>query len=122
MKTLPTKIVFLIIIGGFLVSCAGSINEATILDAEYFGVDMVKITINGDWTDYSLSSGFIYIYGETSDTYYYIKDVFDLPGWRFADQQHTFRATIYPQFKHGDKILVFGMNGVFGGVKFTVPE
>jgi hypothetical protein len=121
MKNLRIKAVLFVSISSFF-SCAGFMDEATILGAEYAGVDRVEITITGDWTDYSFSSGFIYIYGETSDTNYYIQDVLDPPGWRFTDQSHDFRATVYPQFKSGDRVLIFGVNGVLGGTEFTVPE
>jgi hypothetical protein len=43
MKSLRIKRVFFIIASSFFVSCAGFMDEATILDAEYVNVDTIKM-------------------------------------------------------------------------------
>jgi hypothetical protein len=47
--------------------------------------------------------------------------VADIQGDSYA-LYDTFRENIYAQFKSGVKVVVYGMNGVMGGVQFTVPE
>jgi hypothetical protein len=115
---IKTVLIFLTLV--FISSCTDT--DAAVISAEYYNVNTVKITINGNWSDYMVDSGYICIYGETSDTYYYIEEVLDPPGLRFTDQAYTFQARVTPNFIPGDKVFIFGLSGVLGGTEFTVPQ
>jgi hypothetical protein len=112
---------FLLIITS--ISCTTS-YEPSIVSAEYDGIDTIKIEIDGNWSGYTFGDSSIRIFGKNSNTYYTFKSIIDNPTmWSdWSNNSYFRRAVIKPNWKQGDRIMVYGINGVLGSAEFTVPE
>jgi hypothetical protein len=120
MKKLHIPVLILIVAAGVFFSCE-DIKPPAVTGSAYGGPDRVKLTIDGDWSGYTISDYCVVIYGETTDTYYHIKKTLDSP-LMISGNTYTIRAEISPSWKSNDRILVYGYNGVLGGSEFTTPE
>jgi hypothetical protein len=123
LKSNSLGILIMSLLIGVTLSCESS-YEPSIIGAEYDGTDTIKIEINGNWSGYIFGDSNIRILGKPSNTYYTFKKVIDNPvmlsDW--SNNSYSRRAVIKPDWKPGDQIMVWGINGVLGGAEFTVPE